>query len=265
MAKLKELFEAKVKTKDQVKTADIDLDSPKHNEIAASDKKKNGKPAADKATPDVKLKGAGRDKTRASAAGVNMPPGAADKLARLQATGMQDEISDEEAARNAGADDADTTDGYVEPVPTTPENLPAIINKDIAAAAAVDPEWHQVKHLPGYLSAPIRAMGRQVFAPFTKTKIEDIQVIADLGGGPNTHRELNAVAGFIIKHGRLDTEAQLTAEEILGDYRADVKVYTSHGYTFMLVKDFAGQYIYSWPTSDSRLTAPGVNKRLGHD
>jgi hypothetical protein len=39
--------------------------------------------------------------------------------------------------------------------------------------------------------------------------------------------------------------------DLMPDYDAQVSVFEADGYTFMLVKDFAGRYIYSWPTKDT--------------
>lgn len=34
-------------------------------------------------------------------------------------------------------------------------------------------------------------------------------------------------------------------------YTADVVVYTTSDMTFMLVKDFAGKYVYAWPSDQT--------------
>lgn len=191
---------------------------------------------------------------------------------------MDDEISDEEARQNAGVNQ-DTefnmlhqlnTPGAV-PEPRIPETLPAVISKAMAKSgtdlANIEPEWHMVKHLPGYLAAPIRAIGRKVFAPFTKTPIEDIQVLANLGGGPNSEAELNAVTRFISSRGRRDDAMEIEFQRVIPSYGADVVIYNCEGYTFFLVRDFAGQYIYSWPEKDSKdvFGTSAVDKRLGRE
>lgn len=181
------------------------------------------------------------------------------KLGSIDPT-MQDEISDEEALRRAGATAAahqtrTPTPGEVEPkvetpnLPVKPNTIPKIISKDLEAAGVVTPEWHMVKSLPGYLAAPIRSIGRSVFRPFTRTPIEDIQVIANLmGQGPNDERELNAVAGHLMKNAIRDRDAEIVFHDKIPDYGADIKVFKDKGVTYMLVKDFAGGYIYAWPS-----------------
>ncbi len=173
---------------------------------------------------------------------------------------ITDEISDEEARRIAGATDAahqvrTPTPGEVEPrietpnVPVVPNTIPKIISKDLQAAGEVVPEWHMVKHLPGYLASAIRSIGRGVFRPFTRTPLEDIQVVANLmGQGPNDDKELNAIAAHLVKNATRDRDAELIFHDRIPDYSADIKVFKDKGVSYLLVKDFAGHYIYAWPS-----------------
>lgn len=168
------------------------------------------------------------------------------KLGQIDQT-MQDEISDDEARANAGV----RTSGDVEPVEVKPNTIPKIINKELQATGQILPQWHMVKNLPGYLAAPIRSIGRSVFKPFTRTSLEEIQVIANLmGQGPNHERELSAVAQHLMKHARRDRDAEIVFHGKIPDYGADVKVFKDGGITYLLVKDFAGHYIYAWPSDD---------------
>lgn len=209
------------------------------------------------------------NRTRERMAGVQMSPEAGEKLSFIQMMGMEDEISDEQAARNAGMD-ADADVGAVDTQPTDPTTLPAVISQAMMGEDDVNVEWSQVQHLPGYLSSPIRRLGRAVFAPYTNTSIEDIQVLANLGGnGPNEEVELNAVANFLKQSGTRNTEGEMNFQQIVDGYNADFKIYEAEGFTFMLVKDFAGNYIYSWPSADNTEMSGGAggqqNARLGQD
>lgn len=134
----------------------------------------------------------------------------------------------------------------------TPTDLPKVISTALKAAGKEDPKWHMVRNLPGYMSQGIRAIGRQVFSPFTTTRIEDIQVVANIGGGPNTKKEINAVASFLVKFGTKINDASMEFQERIPGYRAEMKVYTFANYTFLIVKDHAGEYIYSWPSTDNK-------------
>jgi hypothetical protein len=186
-----------------------------------------------------------------------------------------DEIDDEEAASRAGHHAAG-----VELRPT-PENLPAILSramvsrqrvqkgagKEVAGHHPADVEWHMVKHLPGYLKKVIRAVGRGVFKPFTSTPIEDIQVVANVGGGPNTMQEIDAISKFVSHHGKRLKDAELYFHKVIPGYGTKVVVYDAVGFTFMFVKDFAGSYIYSWPEHDTKRDEfhGEPPKAIGHD
>lgn len=126
-------------------------------------------------------------------AGVQISPEMASKFSQMNLE-EPDDITDDQARQNAG---------YNEIEPKTPGTELAIVSKEIRAAGQVEPEWHEVKNLPGYMSSGIRKIGRAVFAPFTNTPIKNIQVLANVSGqGPNETKELNAVAGYLLKNGR---------------------------------------------------------------
>lgn len=220
------------------------------------------------------LKTASAETTRQRVGSMQMTPDMAAKFAAMNLGDEEDIISDEEAARNAGLS---MDQEYSEPKPpeqpstdlavVTPTTIPAILTKGMANTTDLIPDWHQVKHLPGYLSKGIRQIGRAVFAPFTSTPIEEIQVLASLGGqGPNTDNEINAVLGYVTKNGERHTEAEIQFHEKIPDYQADVQVYMADGITFFIVKDFAGKYVYSWPTKDGDgLQWPTQAARLSND
>lgn len=166
----------------------------------------------------------------------------------------QDEISDDEAARRAGHDSVGHTDGMNEP--PTPQNLPAIINTAVAASGMhIEPKWHMVRNLPGYMQSGIRALGRQLFGPFTDTPIEDIQVLSTLS---NDDTEVKAMMTWIKRNGVKDDEAQIKFDNSPASrYGADVQIWNAEGFTFMVVKDPHGYYVYGWPG--------GRGTQVGHD
>lgn len=201
--------------------------------------------------PKATLKKASQAKTRSATQSANL--GAAGPQAMRHMMDLASNLDQIDTSQEQDLD-VDQGEGYNEPVPTTPENLPAVINQDVMAQGKVEPEWHMVKNLPGYISKPIRAMGRQLFRAFTSTPIEDVNVVANLmGGGPNSKREINAIAGTVNKMGRRMTEAEIEFESVMPGYSASTKIYEYKGYVFMLVQDFAGQYVYSWPAETNLL------------
>ena len=176
-------------------------------------------------------------------------------LGDLMNSGLEDHISDEDAGdmamigRNEGP--ALATDG-ADPLPVTPENLPAVISRAIMDTSAenpgmvvFDPEWTMVRDLPGYMVGQIRTLGRMVFQPFTDTPIEDINVMA--APFVNTKRDLDMMAHWIRRYGIRDDEAEMKFDGIMPGYSAQTQIWNAEGYTFMLVMDHAGGYIYSWP------------------
>ncbi len=136
-------------------------------------------------------------------------------------------------------------------VPTS-ENIEEVLGQAIANTAGenegmvvFNPEWTMVSDLPGYMASQIRALGRMVFAPFTDTPIEDINVMA--APFTNTKRDLDMMAHWIRRYGVRDDEAEMKFEGIMPGYAAQTQIWNAEGYTFMLVMDHAGGYIYSWP------------------
>lgn len=221
-----------VKTKDKTGTT-LDVETPTSKGQVSTTRARS-----DVTTGEIPGKKAGREKTRSS---VRAPadPRAADYMGRLAASGLEDEIDDEEAARRAGH-----TDG-AEPTTVTPQTLPAVVNNALAETGAnITPEWHMVKHLSGYMQQAIRAMGRMIFAPFTNTPIEEIQVLSTLS---NDEIEVKAMMTWIMRNGIRDDKAELQFNEILPAYSAQTQIWNAEGATFMVVKDFAGIYVYAWP------------------
>jgi hypothetical protein len=139
------------------------------------------------------------------------------------------------------------------PEPPTPENLPSVINKTITAhdPQAINPEWHQIKNLPGYMQRPIRALGRGVFSQFTDLPIEQISLVANLGGqGPNSDREVAGVAAWLKSNAERIDDAEMDFGDTIPGYNAETLLYKLPGMRFLVVRDFAGGYIYAWPESD---------------
>jgi hypothetical protein len=228
------------RTSDPFKTAfQDDLDNMGQTPNAPAPRQTVNTPELRRATAEL---------TKQKASQVDMPPEAGQKLGFLDRLGLQDEISDEEAARRS-----DVTHGEVEPTPPQPTTALANISQEIATERNVEPEWHAVRNLPGYMKNAIRALGRQVFNTFTETPIEDIEVIANLqGSGPNEERELNAVAGWLRENAQRYTDGEMNFRQSIPDYDAEYVMYTAEDRTFLLVQDFAGKYIYSWPTADEK-------------
>ncbi|RYD66306.1 MAG: hypothetical protein EOP83_05405 [Verrucomicrobiaceae bacterium] len=198
------------------------------------------------AEPKLPGKAAGAEKTKKSFKGFANPGEAGGHMRDIMSMvgDTQDEISDDEAAQRAGHTPGAATDGYRQP--PTPQNLPAIINTAVAASGMeIQPEWHMVKHLPGYMQSGIRALGRQLFGQFTDTPIEEIQVLSTLS---NDDIEVKAMFTWLKRNAVKDDDAQIKFDNSPASrYGADVQIWNAEGFTFMCVKDQMGYYVYSWP------------------
>lgn len=167
------------------------------------------------------------------------------------------------------------TPGERRPEPVTTRNLPAVINRALQQDnLRVVPQWSEVRHLPGYMVNQIRRLGRDVFRNFTNVPIEDIQIVTTILS-PET--EVRGLMGWIQRNGVRDESVRMTfgnnvpnapagfgmeriggrragravanrARDIpnQGGIEADVSLWHTENYSFLLVRDFAGCYVYGW-------------------
>ena len=140
------------------------------------------------------------------------------------------------------------------------EMLPAVIVTTLATTAQnalrkagyLVPAFHQVAALPGNIQDQIRQLGRSLFKSMTITPTNKIFVVANLGGmGPNTNREVQSVANWIRDCGDDFGDGSIDFDRSIPGYEAETYMYTAAGIAWLLVRDFAGQYIYAWPENDS--------------
>ena len=142
-----------------------------------------------------------------------------------------------------------------------PDNLPSVAGQALQAAGVVNPEWHKVANLPGNMKRAIQSLGRHLFGSMTRTRTEDIQMIANLGGqGPNSTAEVRAVANWIRDNGDDLGPGNIDFATSIPGYNAEIHNYVAAGIHWLLVRDEFGEYIYSWPEQDSvgHQNAPAV-------
>jgi hypothetical protein len=241
------LNEAETKTKSKVKLGP-DLDAPADQPLANREPEKK---AQEPQTPDIRK--SSKANTQAKTAGLSTP-GMADLLSR-----MRDIEGDDDWA---GFDEPEDNTDIALRVDT--ENLPAVAGQKLQAAGVQNPEFHKVSNLPGNMQRAIRTLGKQLFRSMTRTPTEDIWMIANLGGrGPNSTAEVNAVAGWIRKNGEDLGPGDIDFDTSIPGYQADIHQYTAGGIRWLLVRDEFGNYIYSWPETDSVENAN--TRELGQD
>lgn len=135
----------------------------------------------------------------------------------------------------------------------TPETVPKVINHELVADGVVIPDWHAVANLPGNMSRAIRTVGRQLFGSMTRTPTDKVIMIGNvMGQGPNTSREVNAVANWLRNRGQEVSSGDIDFGNFIPGYSADIKMYRAANCRFLLVRDQFGQYIYTWPEGDSK-------------
>lgn len=176
----------------------------------------------------------------------------ADTLRKTSQITPSDEMRDM-LSRMQDIEGVDDEPEYAVAEPVTPETVPKVINRELVADGVSIPDWHIVANLPGNMSRAIRTVGRQLFGAMTRTPTDSIVMIANvLGQGPNTSREINAVANWLRNTGQEVSSGDIDFENFIPGYSADVKMYRAANCRFLLVRDQFGQYIYTWPESDSK-------------
>ena len=207
---------------------------------------------------DIKSRDAvSADDTANALANVNLGniQGMGNRMAQLaQNQDLIQQYTDDEMTDLIPVNDEEEDEEGVGVEEVEPNTLPQEIRNDLRAQGNLTARFHSVQNLPGYMQDGVRMMGKKVFSSITATPIEDMNVLANLGGqGPNEQRELNAVAGMVNMYGERRGDYEMKFDRILEGYEADIKVYEYKDQIFCLVKDFAGSYIYSWPAENKRL------------
>lgn len=258
LCEMHQLFEAGEKSKTQTKMNlgnEVNLDDlfnpkPKHN-IAAAKQNRN-----------VELKKANREQTQRAVGNVRMDDRSASFLSQI----ANSDLEDDRPARTRTPD--------VRPEPKTPGqelartgNALSNTSTELTKKGVPEPNWHQVENLPGYMVSAIRAIGRRIFSPLTNTDMEDIDILANVNGsGPNSDEEIKLVGGYLRANGQRNFEGEMDFNQsVLQGYKADIQLWVAGDREYLTVKDHAGQYIYSWPLTDSKsfdLMGSSGQKRL---
>ena len=189
---------------------------------------------------------AGRERTRSAGRGIMMPHRAGEHYMDAMKSGIRDNIDDIEAVERAGgvtepnvAGIADEPQGELEN--HSMDDLPAVVSQGVGTPQRL--EWHQIKHMPGYMASQIRGIARQIFGHLTDTPLEDIQTI-NTAMNPKHHVE--AMAHWLTKNGTFVDEFDMDLGRIMPGYTAKAKLYDALGYQFFIMKDIMAEYIYVW-------------------
>lgn len=121
------------------------------------------------------------------------------------------------------------------------------------------PRWIRLDQLPGFMWQAIRSMGDAVFSPLTRTRLNQIEVIADLGGrGPHLPQDIDTTAHWLRRTCDTSGIVEYSADELakwLGEaYWAQAVQFITTEYAYLLVQDAMGRYIYRWPAQDTKIS-----------
>ena len=232
--------QTQTKTKTDQPGLDPNMFTPKMDQPLTRQEPEQPKDQQPSQTRDVRRASAQR--TRQATAGITPTDQMSNMLGKLRNIEIDTDLPDY----------PDTEPETMPSVDVNTRNLPAVASANLQAAGLQNPEFYQVAALPGNMAAMVRQLGRNLFGSLTATPTNRIHVVANLGGqGPNTTQEVNAVAGYLREYGTDLGSGDVDFNQVMPGYQADTHMYSAGGIRWMLVKDFAGQYIYCWPESDS--------------
>lgn len=222
------------------------------------------KPKAKEDKPKkVNLKQATTAKTLDATSTIKPTKAMLDMMDRILDIDLDDDLPSYEASCRTEMEPAKNPQRYTDGVePRPPENLPDVIVKTTTLATTAEyalrkagylvPYFHQVAALPGNMKDQIRQLGRSLFKALTITPTNKIFVVANVGGmGPNTNREVQSVANWVRENGDDYGDGAIDFDGSIPGYQAETYLYTAAGIAWLLVKDFAGEYIYAWPENET--------------
>lgn len=138
--------------------------------------------------------------------------------------------------------DADTGGGIGPDEGNT--NLPAVISAAMTKSkAGFNANWHMVRNLPGYIQLGIRQYGKSIFEAFTSSPIEQIQTLSTIS---NSVTEVKLMMAWIRENGVREDISEVDGSQVFPDYVADVQKWSCMDYSFLLVQDAVGHYVYGW-------------------
>jgi len=220
---------------------------PKINNIFGNDTEKSELTKSDPKNDSPERKTASFAQTSSKVGNISPSDKMKDLLSKLNDLEGEDSVSDQDALKIQTGVDTTTQD-----LPVQYNTIPAVLSRELEQYGHIEPEWHLVKNLPGYLANGIRQLGRSLFKQFTNTELENIQVLANvMGQGPNSQKELNTVGMWAKENADKIGVGDVDFDNIMPGYKADISQYSSKGIRILFVKDEFGTYAYSWPEQDS--------------
>lgn len=221
--------------------------------------------------------------TRVSDATFNVAPAddTLNAVSRVQANALTTDIGQRAMANrgnilrdldaltaNLPAGNAHAGPGMVDVMPTTPENLPAVISSAIAHQDDFAPTWHLIGNLPGMILQGVRAVAGQIFGQFTDTPIERIQMMTS-ALNMNPEVDVRKMMSLIRANGQKIDSMDFDFSEHMPAYQqiaqaTEGQLWTAFGYEFFLMRDAGGYYVYGWPEGNRQVSTAGQAPMLGN-
>lgn len=129
--------------------------------------------------------------------------------------------------------------------------------------------WLTLSQLPGMFSAGIKAIGESIFLPLTSTPPDRIEVIACMANrGPHLQRDIDFTAHQLrhtVSPSRIFEYSAEQIGQLFGSgYQAQAVQLDEVDFTYLLVRDLMGSYIYRWPSHETKPRHPGLDlKKAG--
>ena len=113
-----------------------------------------------------------------------------------------------------------------------------------------DIKWYPTNNLPGIPKPIIRKMGQEIFSQYTNAPLSQIHAIATV---VNPEADVAKVYKVLQDKGQKVDDVSYDFEQVMPGYQAEASIYKFKNREFLLVKDFAGYYVYSWSSETSLL------------
>ena len=139
-----------------------------------------------------------------------------------------------------------------------PEETNALMQAPGTEIGELSPSnWFSVAELPGNVQSQIRQLGRTLFKDITTTPISDVAVMSTLS---NPEQQVQRTYAGILRDGEKVRDMEFDFSPVMPGYTAEGEVWrvedpqsSAAGYEFLLIKDFAGHYVYGYPSTASKV------------
>lgn len=148
------------------------------------------------------------------------------------------------------------------PLDGIPEDAPeetALVLKDITNSLTPEragTEWYPLPATPNYMG--MKKVAKTIFKQFTSADLSEIYSVSTL---TTPEDQVKRIYKALADKGRFVEDLSYDFAASIPGYEAEAKLYSYKGMEFLLVKDFAGYYVYAWDSSTSKITSDSEESR----